>query len=76
MERPEDIVEGINCWARVNDAEEIRIEDVMALKGKNDISQAEREVGLPLPEDCRKTYVADGVTYHRMDLKSRDGVYG
>ena len=74
MERPEDIVEGINCWARVNDAEEIRIEDVMALKGKNDISQAEREVGLPLPEDCRKTYVADGVTYHRMDLKSRDGV--
>ena len=74
MEKPEDIVEGINCWARVNDAEEIRIEDVMALKGKNDISQAEREVGLPLPEDCRKTYVADGVTYHRMDLKSRDGV--
>lgn len=74
MERPEDIVEGINCWARVNDAEEIRIEDVMALKGKNDISQAEREVGLPLPEDCRKTYVSDGVTYHRMDLKSRDGV--
>lgn len=74
MERPEDIVEGINCWAHVNDAEEIRIEDVMALKGKNDISQAEREVGLPLPEDCRKTYVADGVTYHRMDLKSRDGV--
>ena len=74
MERPEDIVEGINCWARVNDAEEIRIEDVMALKGKNDISQTEREVGLPLPEDCRKTYVADGVTYHRMDLKSRDGV--
>ena len=74
MERPEDIVEGINCWARVNDAEEIRIEDVMALKGKNDISQAEREVGLPLPEDCRKTYVADGVTYHRMDFKSRDGV--
>ena len=66
MERPEDIVEGINCWARVNDAEEIRIED--------DISQAEREVELPLPEDCRKTYVADGVTYHRMDLKSRDGV--
>ena len=74
METPADIVEGINCWARVNDAPEICVEDVLALKGRAGLSRAEREVGLPLPADCQHTYVADGVTYHRMDVKSRDGV--
>ena len=74
MEKPADIVEGINCWARVNDAPEIRVEDVMALKDRTDVSRAEKEVGLPAAPDCRKTYVADGVTFHRIDLKSRDGI--
>lgn len=74
METPADIVEGINCWARVNDAPEIRVEDVMALKDRTDVSRAEKEVGLPAVPDCRRTYVADGVTYHRIDLKSRDGI--
>lgn len=74
METPADIVAGINCWARVNDAPEIHTEDVLALKGRAGISRAEREVGLPLGEDHCRTYVADGVTCHRMDLKSRDGV--
>lgn len=74
METPADILEGINGWARVNHAPEIRVEDVMALKHQDAVSQAEKEVGLPLPEECRKTYVADGVTYHQMDLKSEDGV--
>lgn len=74
MEQPEDIVEGINCWARVNDAPEIRVQDVLSLKGRDDITQAEKEVGLPLPAACQKTYVADGVTYHQMDVTSRDGI--
>lgn len=74
METPADLLAGINCWARVNGAPEVRLEDVLALKGQDGISDAEREVGLPLAPDCRRTYTADGVRFHRADLKSADGV--
>ena len=74
METPADLVEAINSWARVNDAEEIKIEDVMALKGRDDISEAECDIGLPLTPDCRKTFIADGIKTHVADIKSRDGI--
>lgn len=74
METPADLLDGVNCWARVNGAPEVRLADVMALKGKSGVSDAEREVGLPLAPDCRRTYTADGVRFHQADLKSADGV--
>ena len=74
MENPADLIEGINSWARVNHAKEINIDDVMALKDRIDISEAERDIGMPLSIDCRKSYVKDGVLYHIGDIKSEDGV--
>lgn len=74
LETPADLVGSVNHWARVNDAPEFRVEDVLALKGRTDISPAERDIGLPLAADCRQSYVSDGVQYHTADLKSRDGV--
>ena len=46
----------------------------MALKGRTDISEEEKNLGLPLSEDCRRTVVADGITNYIGDLKSEDGV--
>lgn len=74
LETPADLVDAVNVWARVNHAPEIKVEDVLALKGRTDISEAERAIGLPLAPDCRKSFVADGVQYHIADLKSNDGV--
>ena len=74
METPADLIDSINSWARVNDAPEINIDDVMALKGREDISPAELDIGLPLTADCRETFIRDGVTYHTADIKSRDGI--
>lgn len=71
---PETIVEGINSWARVNHATEIKLDDVLALEGRTDISVEEQKIGLPLAEDCRRTVVADGVTNYIGDLKSEDGI--
>ena len=74
METPEDWVNCINSWAKVNNAPELDINQIMALKGRNDIPEADRDIGLPLTPDCRETFVADGVTYHAADIKSRDGI--
>lgn len=68
------LVDGINSWARVNKAPEISLEDVMALKDRTDISDEERNIGLPLGPDCRRTVVADGIVNYIGDLKSADGV--
>jgi len=38
------------------------------------ISQAEREVGLPIAEGCAESFVADGVQYHLVSFPSEDGV--
>ena len=70
----QQVVDGINSWARVNHAKEISLEEVMALKDRTDISEEEKNIGLPLAEDCRRTVVADGVTNYIADLKSEDGV--
>ena len=71
---PETLVEGINNWARVNHASEIKLADVMNLENRTDISEEERGIGIPLAEDCRRTVVADGITNYIGDLKSEDGI--
>lgn len=70
----EALVEGVNSWARVNHAPEISLADVMALKDRTDASIEEKNIGLPLAEDCRHTVVADGIVNYIGDLKSEDGV--
>ena len=75
METPADIIEGINSWARVNRAAEIDVADVLALRDRSDISQAERELGLPAGGNCvLDSFVSDGVQYHTADILSDDGV--
>ena len=71
---PKDIIDGINAWARVNHAEEISLEEVMALKDRPDISLEEKRIGLPLTPDCRETIERDGIVSHIASLKSADGV--
>ena len=68
------LLDGINSWARANRAPEISLDDVMALKDREDISEEEKHIGLPLAPDCRKTVVADGIVNYIGDLKSDDGV--
>ena len=70
----QQVIDGINSWARVNHAKELTLDEVMALKGRTDLSEEEKHIGLPLAEDCRRTVVADGVTNYIGDLKSEDGV--
>lgn len=70
----ETFVEGINSWARVNHAKEISTEEVLAMRDREDLTDAEREIGLPLPAECFKMVVADGITNYIADLKSEDGV--
>lgn len=74
MATPQDLVDGVNSWARVNHAPEIELADVMALKDRTDITDAEREVGLPLAPGCSNTFTSDGVRFHTADLKSEDGI--
>lgn len=68
------LVDGVNHWARVNKAPEIALEDVMALKGRDDISPEEKHIGLPLAPDCRETVERDGIVSYIASLKSEDGV--
>jgi len=68
------LLDGINSWARVNRAPEISLEEVMALKGRDDISDEEKHIGLPLAPDCRRTVIADGIVNYIGDLKSEDGI--
>lgn len=69
-----DLVDGINSWAEVNQAEKVSLEDVMALKGRDDISPEEKNIGIPLAPDCRETVERDGITSYIGSLKSRDGI--
>ena len=71
---PSDLIEGINSWARVNHAPEISLDEVMSLKDKEGISVEEKNIGIPLAPDCRKTVIADGITNYIGDLKSEDGI--
>ena len=68
------LIEGINVWARANKAKEIDVNEVLALKGRTDISEEEKNIGLPLAPENRRTVVADGITNYIADLPSEDGV--
>jgi pimeloyl-ACP methyl ester carboxylesterase len=68
------LIDGINSWARVNHAGEITLSEVMALKDRADISAEEKNIGLPLAEDCRETVERDGITSYIGSLKSGDGI--
>lgn len=70
----QSLLEGINYWARVNDAQEVAMEDVMQIKGRPEASLEEKRIGLPLSKENRQTLVSDGLTYHIGDLRSKDGV--
>ena len=69
-----DLIDGINSWARVNHVKEISLDEVMALKGREDISIEEKNIGLPLEPDCRETVARDGIVSHIASLKSEDGI--
>lgn len=70
----ETLLEGINHWIRANGGKEITLDACLALKGRDDISDEEKYIGLPLEADCRRTVVADGLTCYIGDFKSGDGI--
>lgn len=70
----QELLDGFNSWAKVNHAGQITLDEVMALKTATDVSVEEKNLGIPLAPDCRRTVVADGVTNYIGDLKSEDGV--
>ena len=69
-----ELVEGLNSWARVNHAKEISLDEVMALKGREDITLVEKEMGIPLAEGCGETIERDGLVSHIASFPSEDGV--
>lgn len=70
----QELIKGINSWAKVNHARELDPEEVLAMEGKEGLSEAEKNLGLPLPADCIHTVTADGITNYIGDLKSEDGI--
>ena len=78
METPADLVAGVNSWLKSNNAPLIDIKDVEALKARVEageaVTLAQKEVGLPVPPECAKSYIADGVQYHLVSFPSADGV--
>jgi hypothetical protein len=69
----EKMIADLNLWARINDASEIMMEDVISLS-KRESSPAEKTVGIPAEEGCGWCKTADGTEYAVTDLKSRDGI--
>ena len=69
---PQDILDGINSWARVNHAKELTLESTMALETAENATLAEKQTGIAAP--CQESYVADGVQYHMLGLPSEDGI--
>ena len=47
---------------------------MLAVRDGDGFSPEEKNIGLPLAPDCRRTVVADGITNYIGDLKSEDGV--
>lgn len=72
--QPEELVNGINFWCEVNDAEPVSLKEVMELRNRADVSAEEQHIGIPLASDCHRTIVADGITNYIGDIRSRDGV--
>ena len=71
---PEILVDGINSWARVNHAPELKLEEVMAMKDRTDATEVEQVLGMPLQEGCGEKVVRDGLTHYIGSLRSEDGI--
>lgn len=70
----DEVLEGINLWARINDVPEIRRENVLALKGSPTATNAERDIGLPILGGHESNWEKDGIRYHMINYPSRDGI--
>lgn len=70
----EELLKGINHWIHANNGKEISLEECLALKYQEVISDEEKYIGLPLEPDCRRTVVGDGLTCYIGDIKSADGI--
>ena len=68
------MLDGVNSWAKVNKCRQFTLDEIMAVKNDPNASIEEKNIGLPLEPDCRRTVVAEGVTNYIGDLKSEDGV--
>ena len=67
-------MDGLNYWCDVNQAKHVKLGDVLALRNRTDLSPEEKNIGLPLAQDCRQTVEDRGITYYIGDLKSRDKI--
>ncbi len=70
----QNLMNGINFWCDVNDAEPLALDAVLAMKGREDLDEVEKNIGFPLKPGCGRKVVADGVTNYIADIPSRDGV--
>lgn len=70
----QEVLTGINLWARINDAPELKLEDVMALKGAESASEAEQDIGLPILGGQERSWEKDGICYHSIAYPSHDGI--
>ena len=70
----ENLLGGVNFWLRVNHAKEITMEECLAVREDPNASVEEKEIGLPLAEDCRRTIVRDGLVNYIGDIRSEDGI--
>ena len=67
----ETMLKNLNFWARINSAAGIAPEE---LELPEDISLAEKLLGIPLAAGCSAVKTADGVDYAIGDIRSADGV--
>ena len=67
------LLDGINWWADVNGAQQIKMEDVMKLK-ETAPTEAEKYLGIPLAPGCGQRIDTDGLTCYAGDMPSADGV--
>ena len=71
---PETIVEGLNSWIRVNHGKEVAFEEVMAMKGRTDVTEEELHMGIPIEPGCGETVKRQGLTHYIASFPSEDGV--
>ena len=71
---PGVLVDGLNSWLRVNKAKEVKLEDVMALKDREDATIEEKKLGIPLDPGCGETVERQGLTHYIASFPSEDGI--
>ena len=50
------------------------MEECLAVREDPNASVEEKEIGLPLAEDCRRTIVREGLVNYIGDIRSEDGI--